>query len=987
MKVFINTRFAVLVAFFCLGLVSLSENALSDEFSFFINYTANNGLPSSKVYDIMEDSKGFVWIATENGVVRFDGNDFKDFTVREGLPTNSTLRIYEDRFGRIWFLSYLGPISYYENLKIHPHPLNSELKALGVGFFTDIYVDSLDNLLLAKFIGGHIKISNRGIITDYGAGKTNNAKKIELIAKENKLIGWFTNSESGTLSANNLYSPDHEKIILFIESPHINTNLAYCSNGKQTAISIGQELFIVERGQIVEHKPYKGLITGLLYDQNNYLWVNERFNGTHLYANNRFDTTIKSFLKGKTVSKVIQTSDGNYWFSTTEDGIYFVPSIRFNTFNKNTPGLANDNIISMANFDSVLFFSTTGKKFFRAMITKNHLNKIKPFKFNNDIVTNFNDVLPISRHDLIITGITYEFVKKKKAYPNYLNPPFRISMAGYGYSLYKTSKNEIIVCNKGGIQAYKGSRLIYASIEDSFHVKTFCVLELPDSSLLLGTVNGLYVFKDGKYEKHKHENPILTTRISTLNLINGDIWIGTFDNGLVIEQDGEGKSVSVNDGLGSNRIKTVLQMNDSVIWIGTNKGLSKVLLIGGGKMQIISYSIWDGLPSNEINDLLYHDGFLWLATTKGLVSLDPNLLNKHRAAPVLIVEKIAVNGSDTVFKDSKPKLACSQNNIAFYYTAIDHYDPKKTTFHFKLKGMENNWRQTNAKTIHFDDLPFGDYSFKLKVKNATGQWGNTYQFDFAIERHFTETLWFRAIAVLSLLAMVILFFLFILHRQKKRDELKRRVLVSEQKAMRSQMNPHFIFNSLNSIQDIVLNKKTGAASRFIVDFSALLRRILELSKHNMVSLSEELKTIELYLSLEKTRLSGKFDYRVSIDESIDNIDMGIPSMIIQPLLENAIWHGIAPLPKNAKAYVSVKISQAQNLVYISITDNGIGRKKSLEIEKARSFGKATGLSNINERINLANKIYKANIKLQIDDLFPEKEFTGTSVRISFAIIE
>jgi two-component sensor histidine kinase len=563
----------------------------------------------------------------------------------------------------------------------------------------------------------------------------------------------------------------------------------------------------------------------------------------------------------------------------------------------------------------------------------------------------------------------------------------KVNLVGYGYSLIQTSKNEIIVCNKGGIQIYKENELVYASQEDSFKIKTFSVLELPDSSLLLGTIDGLYLFKDGEYTRFNKGNPTLEKRISTLDLINGEIWVGTFDYGIVVIGQHGQKCISLSDGLSSDRIKSVLAENDSIIWIGTNKGLNKVELNKSGPIQITAYTIWDGLPSNEINDILLYEGVLWLATTKGLVSIDPSELKDKRAAPRLIVENIKVNNTDTVFSKANPILQYFQNNLSFTYTAINHYDPDKTSFFFKMEGMENDWRQTNAKTIHFDDLKYGDYSFKLKAKNTAGQWSNTYQFDFSINKHFTETLWFRAFAIVSLLALVILFFLFILYRQKKREELKRRVLVSEQKALRSQMNPHFIFNSLNSIQDIILNKKTGTASRFVVDFSALLRRILELSKHNLVSLSDELKTIELYLSLEKTRLSEKFDFSVMVDNSIVNRDIHIPSMIIQPLLENAIWHGIAPLPDDTKAYISVKISQAQNTIYILITDNGIGRKKSLEIEKAKSFGKATGLSNINERIKLANRIYKTNINLQISDLSPEKNFTGTKAQISFAIIE
>ena len=204
--------------------------------------------------------------------------------------------------------------------------------------------------------------------------------------------------------------------------------------------------------------------------------------------------------------------------------------------------------------------------------------------------------------------------------------------------------------------------------------------------------------------------------------------------------------------------------------------------------------------------------------------------------------------------------------------------------------------------------------------------------------------------------------------QKKRELLKRQLLMAEQKAVRSQMNPHFIFNSLNSIQNFILDNDQENANVYLVIFSKLIRRILEAMKVNFISLREEIETIKLYLELEKFRFSTRFEYNIDIAPDLNLDQISIPSMIMQPYLENAIWHGL--VPKEGPGKLDIRFELKNNdVLLISITDNGIGRAKAAEITKKRKFHKSTGMNNVEERLHLLNQLNHTHARVEIIDLY------------------
>lgn len=201
------------------------------------------------------------------------------------------------------------------------------------------------------------------------------------------------------------------------------------------------------------------------------------------------------------------------------------------------------------------------------------------------------------------------------------------------------------------------------------------------------------------------------------------------------------------------------------------------------------------------------------------------------------------------------------------------------------------------------------------------------------------------------------------------------------KSLRGQMNPHFIFNALNSVNHYISKNDEKAANKYLSDFSKLMRSVMDSSRHDLIPLSDEIETLKLYVELEHARFPDKFNFTFNVEESIDTNDFEIPPMIIQPYIENAVWHGLRYLD-NEKGKLEIEFKLHENNLLVNVSDNGIGRKKSAEIKTSNQKSQnSVGMQNIKTRIDLMNQLYAVNIKVSIEDAFPENENTGTKVEI------
>jgi len=327
---------------------------------------------------------------------------------------------------------------------------------------------------------------------------------------------------------------------------------------------------------------------------------------------------------------------------------------------------------------------------------------------------------------------------------------------------------------------------------------------------------------------------------------------------------------------------------------------------------------------------------------------------------------------------------------------------EKNEYRYFLQGVDKNWNNAGARTTAFyTALPPGNYHFYVQAANNDGVWGNkTLLLTISIIPAWYQTWWFKI-----LLAVVVLSTVYIIYRQRVnaikakslaeqreaelkqlKAEFEKQIAETEMAALRAQMNPHFIFNVLNSINRFILSNDSAVASDYLSQFSRLIRLILENSKSAKVPLEKDLEALHIYIEMEKLRFQNKFSYQLIVDENIDQTYVQVPPLLIQPYVENAIWHGLMQKETPGNLCISIMLMK-EDLMKVTIEDNGIGRAKSTQLKsKTAVTHKSFGLQISKDRIRIVNKLYGVNTQVEVEDLHDEKnEAAGTRINLFIPI--
>jgi hypothetical protein len=353
----------------------------------------------------------------------------------------------------------------------------------------------------------------------------------------------------------------------------------------------------------------------------------------------------------------------------------------------------------------------------------------------------------------------------------------------------------------------------------------------------------------------------------------------------------------------------------------------------------------------------------------------------------LVMEQIIVSNKKINLDSSNFSFRYMDNNIQFQFAGISFRSGDDITYHYRLKGLSEDWKITKERLLDFPSLPYDkNYILQIFATNKFGVDSNAIHFNFYVGIPFWKTNWFTA--SIFLLGFAIMF-VFIYWRYKRlqarnyeRSNFKVQLANMEQQALQAQMNPHFIFNCLNSIQQFILFKETEKANRYLVLFSRLIRNTLDNSDKKTISLEDEKTYLEQYLELERMRFGEKFSYTINVDSNIDLLNCHLPAMLLQPFLENSLRHGIRQL-KDRNGTIIIEFKQRNEYLNCHIIDDGIGReaagklKTDLHIEY-----QSKGISLTQKRIDLLNTHLKNKITIEINDCKDENGIaTGTEVVI------
>jgi hypothetical protein len=401
----------------------------------------------------------------------------------------------------------------------------------------------------------------------------------------------------------------------------------------------------------------------------------------------------------------------------------------------------------------------------------------------------------------------------------------------------------------------------------------------------------------------------------------------------------------------------------------------------------------DGLKSIEFNGgfqpsmLQSKEGEFWFPTVKGAVAVNPGTLPETQFRPQIVIEQLIADEKTIALKDSI-SLSSDTKALDIYFSSPCFNNPLKICFEYKIEGIDNRWiNNGTSREIRIKEVPSGTHYLRIRVA------GNPSSSEAVILVDKPLPLWknpsFITIASLLFVLLILLVTIAVISYVRKREKIKTQINKQyaniELKALQAQMNPHFIFNCLNSIQHFIILNDEVSASNYLTKFSMLMRKFLEHSKSNIVTLQEEIELLRLYVELEALRSKGKFNFYLKIAPEMDIFNMEIPSMLFQPFVENAITHGL--LNNDRKGTLQLSFSMENSHVVGIIEDDGVGRKKAMEIN-ANSYKDhaSRGMEIIKERIGVLNYIENIHIEVEvIDKVSKENIPEGTKVIIKIPI--
>lgn len=476
---------------------------------------------------------------------------------------------------------------------------------------------------------------------------------------------------------------------------------------------------------------------------------------------------------------------------------------------------------------------------------------------------------------------------------------------------------------------------------------------------------------------------------------DGVLWLATLGAGVCRFDPATGDKFfyTTATGLTNNTTYSILRDRSGNVWVSTNSGLSVINPASG---LIRSFGENDGLAIHEFNSdasWVTDDGKFLLGGVGGAVEFDPEqILGDHPAGvkPHIIIKEFEVSAmkrilDSPVYKADTIMLRKGDDNFHISFVVPEYRHPEKIRYRYRLDSGSGNWYYTDHsdRNINFSNLDPGWHNLEIQATDTGGSWGMSKKLAIHINPYFYQTLLFRVALPLFLILLLVITILLAMKQMRDRERQKRDTL--HHQALKGQMNPHFIFNSLNSINYFISKNDTLSANRYIADFSKLIRTVLNNMNEEYVRLSVELGSIEDYLKIEYLRFGNKFDYSLVIDNQVVPESIMVSPGIVQPFVENAIWHGMMGLDRR-KGMISVSLKMDNDNLVCTVEDDGVGRARS-EAMKDRSLpSRSKGISLAMERLRIINNLQDSNYRIVISDLHPDRVETGTRVEIDMPVM-
>ncbi len=1004
--------------------------AMAQQYSYKL-YTVDDGLPTNAVYGGLQDSRGYIWFYTEKGVSRFDGYSFKNFTVKDGLPTNDIFMLTEDSSGRLWPHSFGRRLVRIEGDSIRTIAEDKEPRFHSFSVFSD---------------GSRVwfkDVNRRRLIAESGPGfdtiRYFQAKGPEKQkASDNDGIypyTWnvFLRIHAGTGKCQLINSTGDVLDAFSIRGMDMGLAKKLAARLHNSFFSFGGGLLIqpysdsilyhlgLEEKRITEFNLVDifGSQPDLIryYEQNGQLQVQSNLGvfvlGPNLNILDVFKPKLPSSIR---LDRIFRDREGNFWLCSKQKGVFFLTAEERNATVLGNPAGMEDHAITCLAGDGkgALYAGTRRGSVYRITARQKlaPLLSAPPSRYNDIVEVKAMAIdgeggLWIGRQSLglehysLSTGTARHFShsvgQADIQYGNYEKQFLRdfdprvlpLYVKGLTWEPHQSQlavgrAHYPFLFSMDG-QGKPVIRLISSQ-------RTHAVVFGRQDSIWLGHQDGLAVYCRGTYKHLREELKMPECNIWDMETgPEGVLWIGTDGYGL-FAFDGK-KAVSIS-GTENDIIQDVFIGPLGRAWIATNRGVKGIAIASPPEhsrvVQILTTN--SGLATNEANAVYADSCFIYAGTNEGLAIVDRALPFGDSSPPLLILDEIRINGTAVPLQQSY-ELAHHENEIEAFFTGISYKSFGNIIYEYQMDNADKGPQQAHIRQARYTGLQPGNYTFRARAIDIKGA-GSVPLPPVVFTIHPP---WWQAplaIATWIVLAGALILGIYrarinAIRRKAVRDTaINKRFAELELQALQSQMNPHFVFNSLGAIQYFIQTNDQKQADRYLSKFAYLMRLFLESSKNKFISLAEELKMIQLYVELEQLRFKGKFGFDMEIDSRIDLHAALLPTMLLQPFVENAINHGF--FHKDGKGQLKFTVCQmSKGRLKFVIEDDGIGRERAMEIRMQSDKNyKSRALQIITERLQALQEVEGYHIAINIEDLFDEAgQPQGTKVNIEIPEIE
>lgn len=941
----------------------------------FIHYSVADGLPGDEVFAMVSDSLGNLYFGTNRGISRFDGRRFTTMKDRDGRNLGSTLRMMQAPDGRIWAFLFDGNVFYLDGAVFR----RVEYKQRFAREYKDklgIHVESIrkegENGYTFGIRNRRIVSTQRALHNEYNAlgigiyADMSGAMPLVFSYREvwQEGLTWPVCVRKESAWDTIVWRPVTQPDKLFYIQRRTGTVLL-------SAADILLELD--KNGNLSDSLSWP--VSSLMEDREGRLWMVNGSNGKvwvvepgHPLAD------VHPFPLAEEIwaTLIVQDAEGGYWFLTAGEGVYYAPNLAVRFYSNESLNDRSDKTMFLCRDDSDRVFSVGSREI---IPWENGLPAATPLvQYNLPEGTYPMDVQAWGNREFVLLGRKWLWLVEDQRVK-------KMPKGGF-LSVDRPTPDYLVLGGYiGDLIRIKLSDLSIQKWAPPYHLRAEHVLVMDTNYFFIGSLNGLFRCRNGVWENLGERHSVLSGRITDIvRYGKHGIIVATAAGYLAYLKDEIFLTFDFSErSEGDPPLRLHIYHNE--LWITGNHGIYAIDLstpVPGFRW----YRSPHGLLGSNYGSLVADEHYVFAADETGLYVFDKKSqpLTDTSPAPVFM-EAIVNNDEQNILGVAELLLGHRENTVRLQFRDQNFRVKDFAMYRYRIPELSSSYFYTQETSIMLSGLKPGSYHIQLEARNQDGFWSATPSlFLIKIRPHWSATWWFRTLAIVSGGVLLFVGITAYFRRVRQRNSEKLMLLESQQIALARLMNPHFVFNVMNSLQGLILSEEKRKSAGLLSDFSKVMRLSIDSTRFKYVALEKEIELLLKYIAIESLQHHDKFSFDLDDQSRIPGQTVLVPPMLIQPFVENALKHGVLPL-KERKGRIMVSIYWRGKDLLCKISDNGVGFFAATKKSPARSTHYSSGMEITTTRMKLLHKENKSIYYFHIGE--PEAEnATGSYVEFS-----